>query len=263
MGGGASTERTKRFARINVERNKMLYADNKDHALIAYRTAGIAPHAKEAEVRAKIEQIQPAPEQGPQTKAQEQQLRRPRITNPSTLLDYYRNKLHARPAANRCSSAGEENLSEIGGDALESTAQRHNTDGNDSPPRPSGRFMGRIRPLRALKDFGHDREDDGVDPYSKKTWQDLDQVSAVMAAKAKAKQDELAAVRDMRKKEEEICKRIADAKKAGRQQRIVDVFKRAQEVDHKAEAAQYDSTQHQMHRLVGILKCQLAISITV
>ena len=144
---------------------------------------------------------------------------------------------------------------------VQSTAQRHNTDGNDSPPRPLGRFVGRIRPLRAMKHFGHDPEDDDVDPYSKKTWQDLDQVSAVMAAKEK--QDELAAVRDMRKKEEEICKRIADAKKAGRQQHIVDVFKRAQEVDHKAEAAQYDSTQHQMHRLVGILKCQLAISITV
>jgi len=53
-----------------------------------------------------------------------------------------------------------------------------------------------------MKHFGHDPEDDDVDPYSKKTWQDLDQVSAVMAAKEK--QDELAAVRDMRKRRRDM-----------------------------------------------------------
>ena len=37
MGGGASTERTKRFARIDDERNKKLCADHNEHALIAYR----------------------------------------------------------------------------------------------------------------------------------------------------------------------------------------------------------------------------------
>ena len=252
MGGGLSTERKRVHAAVALH-NRKVQAQQAQLALEAYSQSGVAPPPIAEQIRAPdlvgpsgqegallAKSVEPEPRAGPRAVARQKD---------SLPSDHFRKKLEGRRLC-------KQGRLETGAAKQDSTVEGPESRPSTAPPtlsRPQNFEFMRVNPLSTLSTLLYGTEHNELDEYwtnqSNKAWQDVNEVSSVMAAKFKARDDRLAKIRA----EELRRKRIAREKHAEMARlRLEQLGAQAQDDEEtrgREKRNPEQDAEHQEHRL--------------
>ena len=252
MGGGFSAERKRVHAAVALH-NRKVQAQQAQLALEAYSQSGVAPlpiaeHISAPDLAGQSGQegallaksVKPEPRAGPCAVARQKD---------SLPSDYFRKKLEGRRLCKQGNLA-------TGAAKQDSTVEGPESRPSTAPPRlsrPQNFEFIRVKPLSTLSTMLHGPEHNELDEYwtnqSNQAWKDVNEVSSVMAAKLKARDDRLAKIRA----EELRRKRIAQEKHAEMERLRLEQLRGQAQDDEETKGwekrnAEQDAV-HQEHRL--------------